>query len=335
MRDIAINCISELIYQSTWNQSGYDNRIKGFLAESLATQDLVVKYKCKYFKGGWILPIPKDRFRNADNVLYITTLANNDFLSNKQHYCEIYKQLEKFSHKYLAVSQINFQNEIQLSDQFSTKVFPKIDIDYFRYDLKSNTFVNTSYDEVRNLSPIIYDKRKQPNTHDIDRSYNRIFEKLTDESLYDILVNRYVFDYLFGPLFFKRGIPADFDMIVYFPKFEQKYIIYEIKEKDPSKKNSNQNNVVGFGMDLERINDYATFINWFPTFQFRYLVRQIDNQKDRNFVAWRSIEMQKFIDTAKSDPDGKSGGQGMLPSHLVDGHISTAICPISKFKIID
>lgn len=123
-------------------------------------------------------------------------------------------------------------------------------------------------------------------------------------------------------------------MIVYFPNLRKKYVVYEIKEKDPSKKNNNKNNVVGFGMDLERIDDYAIFIDWFPSFHFRYLVRQINNQKDRKFVNWRSIGMQKFINLSIFDPKGKSGGQGMLPSALANKHIKTAICPIDEFKTI-
>lgn len=88
-------------------------------------------------------------------------------------------------------------------------------------------------------------------------------------------------------------------------------------------------------MDIERINDYNTLIKWFPSFRFRYIVRQIDNQQDRNFVNWRSIDMQDFINIAISDPDGKSGGQGMLPKKEASKHIKTAICLLEKFKIIN
>lgn len=61
MRHIAINCISELIYQSTWNQKAYDGRLKGFLAESLAPTNLVSAKGYKPLKGGLIFPLEEKK----------------------------------------------------------------------------------------------------------------------------------------------------------------------------------------------------------------------------------------------------------------------------------
>lgn len=337
MKELIIDCIAELIYQSTWSQSGYDNRLKGFLAESLAPSEIVSRKGYKALQGGWIIPLNYGkRFRDTKNILYLTVINKQEFLHDEKHYCEIYNKLEKFSDKYIAIYQIDFEKEMELCPQFSTMKFPNIEIEYFKYNTNNNEFIPSNYEEIRSLSYKKLDQNKKPNTDERDRDYNQVLEQISEDSLYDILANRYIFDYLFGFLFFNRGIPSDFDMIVNFPHPEKKqYIIYEIKEKDPSKKNKNKNNVVGFGMDIERINDYNTLIKWFPSFRFRYIVRQIDNQQDRNFVNWRSIDMQDFINIAISDPDGESGGQGMLPKKEASKHVKTAICLLEKFKIIN
>lgn len=335
MKEKAIDCISELIYQSTWKQTAYDNRLKGFIAEALAPSELVETKGYKSFKGGWILPLQaKSRFRDTEKTLYLTILDKGDYIENWQKYSEIYRELNKFEYKYLAVYEIDFEDTMKLSEQFSALEFPKINIEYFKYVTDSKSFVNANYDEIRKLNrkePLNWQK---PNTKGIDRSYKKVLEKLSRKNIYEILADRYIFDYLFGHLFFNKGIPADFDMIVNFPDREKKYVIYEIKEKDPSKKNTNTKNVVGFGMDIDRINDYKTFIEWFPAFDFRYLVREIDNQKNRNFVNWRSIDMKKFIDIATFDPEGKSGGKGMLPGAVGSSYVPTSICPLKEFKII-
>jgi hypothetical protein len=335
MKEKAIECISELIYQTTSNQEAYDNRIKGFIAEALASDEIVKAKGYLPLKGGWIIPLPATpRFRDTVRILYLTILHQNDFDNNIKHYCAIYNELEKFDYKYLATYTINFNAYKKLDIKFSTIEFPEIKINYYKFNSLSVSFDITDYNDIRNLQKRNPPDWKKQKTHKINKSTKNILNQLSKENLYDILSTRYVFDYLLGNMYFGRGIPSDFDMIVYFPDQQNNYVIYEIKEKDQSKKNGNINNVVGFGMDIERINDYDTFIKWFPQFDFRYLVREINNQKDRKLVGWRSINMKEFIKNSIYDPDGKSGGQGMLPSTLGSNDIKTAICPIDKFKII-
>ncbi|WP_424687344.1 MAG: hypothetical protein ACNI3H_04020 [Halarcobacter ebronensis] len=334
MKNKIIDCISELIYQTTSNQQAFDNRLKGFIAEALAPDEVVRANGHIPLKGGWIIPLPSSpRFRDTIKVLYLTILDPVEFRDNESKYCEIYNKLEKFEYKFLATYALNWDKEMDLDDKFSKMKFPEIDITYYKFHSEEKSFVESNYDSIQSLQKRTPPTWKKPKTFNINRTSNQILNKLSDNSLSDILCERYIFDYKLGNMFFGRGVPADFDLIVYFPKYD-KYVIYEIKEKDKSKKNNNKNNVVGFGMDIDRIDDYATFIEWFPSFDFRYLVREINDQTKRDFIAWHSIKMSDFIQKSIFDPEGKSGGQGMLPSTVCPEHIKTAICSFESFKKI-
>jgi hypothetical protein len=99
--------------------------------------------------------------------------------------------------------------------------------------------------------------------------------------------NRLLFDGFIG--YGKtHGIPADIDLIMDSKNLHE-ILFLEIKEKDLSKRAPK-----GFGMDVDRIKSIRTLSLMTGT-QVYYIVRQVNNQKERLFIKWRYINMFNFV----------------------------------------
>jgi len=119
----------------------------------------------------------------------------------------------------------------------------------------------------------------------------------------DFAVNRFI-----GFKYFK-GIPSDIDGI----RLDQNsnFIFYEVKEKDLSKSEP-----VGFGIDVQRLDDCLALAKRFGV-EYRYVVRHVNNQTDREFVDWRVITFDKFNELTDRN-NIKEGGTGMNTAGIGD-----------------
>lgn len=132
-------------------------------------------------------------------------------------------------------------------------------------------------------------------------------------------VQRLIFDGYIG-YSRKHGIPSDIDAIIYSEKLKS-YALLEVKEKDISKRPPQ-----GFGMDVERIADLSK-LKSSTQIPIYCIVKQIDNQKDRNFLPWKIIELDSFKkNLAKLTIQGGSG------MGFENGQYPTQICPYEHFK---
>lgn len=315
--------IGEFIFQTTSNAEAIRTRMVGFPAEYLAETEVSIPLKQQVLNGGFIIPLGKgNRYHNTNNNIYLTILSEEEYNSRINTYIDLYKQLGFFKHRLIVTYKINENNWNPLT-QFTDLEYPEISTSY--QEFVNNCFVPISVNSIRSLSPNQYTPKylKKNQYEDMNKLLSPL-NLLNSQQLENILINRYIFDYELGYLFLNRGIACDFDMI---NKYKDIYCIFEIKEKYPSYNN-------GFGMDKKRIDDYEKFMITFPSFQFRYLVRHIQDKTNRIFIGWKSINMKMFIDISREINTEKLGGTGMTPNHHKKSNYTTLECPLNKFKVI-
>lgn len=139
------------------------------------------------------------------------------------------------------------------------------------------------------------------------------------QDLMQLYVNRLVFDGYLGFACYK-GIPSDIDAIIC--KNEQ-FSLVEIKEKDKSKKPPQ-----GFGMDIGRIESLHK-LSLATTWPCYYLVKEINNQQQRELIAWHWIDLRQFI-AATVSADIIEGGTGM---RSLQSSNPTKVCPYQYFNL--
>lgn len=191
------------------------------------------------------------------------------------------------------------------------------------YDAKSKVFNPVTIETLR----AHYEPAERPNKcrYPIEAGLVRShIAKLVDyhsDDLLGLYVQRLVFDGMIG-WGRVRGIPSDIDGI-FCEDAEPKYFI-EIKEKDLSKREPK-----GFGMDLGRI-ESLTRISKLTGIPYYYIVREVDNQTDRDFLRWLYIEMEKFAECVK-DNEAIEGGTGMRSERSSN---PTRVCPLEHFRVL-
>ncbi|TOI56792.1 hypothetical protein, partial [Vibrio parahaemolyticus] len=153
---------------------------------------------------------------------------------------------------------------------------------------------------------------------------NTYIEKLSQYEYNDILdlyVSRFTLDGLCAihgvEGKFQRGSPLDIDCFV--KGKSNQWMILEVKEKYLSKNDC-------FGMDTPRISSLLTLSKHFSTRAF-YVVRQVDNRTDRNFIKWMWIDMLTFNE--KAPYNEVEGGHGMRGENTKN---PTRLCDIKYFK---
>ena len=135
------------------------------------------------------------------------------------------------------------------------------------------------------------------NEDDVVEANNRLKRFIFDDVL-DVYVQRVFFDGFIG-LRRRHGMLSDIDMITIRQNGTMNFL--EVKEKDLARNGS-------FGMDVHRINELVMLSNVTQTPVY-YIVKQINNQTDREFIAWRSIEIHSFNENAARHT--VNGGFGM------------------------
>lgn len=221
---------------------------------------------------------------------------------------------------------INWNNQYSFSEwNSSDKILDGINLKVpslkvFKYDTIRSIFIPILFNEFLNLFPL-KQRRTESNAIPplvIDKWKNKL-SVYNYKHLLDLYVQRLIFD---GYIGYSRqhGIPSDIDAIAYSQKLKT-YTILEIKEKDISKRYPQ-----GFGMDVERITD-LTKLKSSTRLPIYYIVRQIDNQKDRNFLSWKIIELDKFKKNLSQSTIQSGSGMG-----FENGQYPTQICPYGHFK---
>ena len=139
------------------------------------------------------------------------------------------------------------------------------------------------------------------------------------EQLLHMYLNRLFLDGFIGFLK-EKGKPSDIDFILKRP--DNKFVLVEVKEKDLPKGGK-----IGFGLDVSRLNDFIR-IQTNSEFKCVLVVRQVNNQTQRNFVSWKYITISDFNADVKNQ-NTIAGGNGMRAENTDN---PTLICSLGLFK---
>jgi hypothetical protein len=275
------------------------NRFIGFRAE-IELQKLFAEKKFELFEGGFIVPL-RDGKETLNAPIYFTVDHRP-----ASEYKQLYEVLNDGNFSKLIYIRFDIQKKIDQWKsallQNSEYIFP---IPHFRiYDFQKNNFIEAGNDLSSFLSHFTSKKEYFKQRIKISAEPLQLIKSYLNDydetQLLNLYVSRLVFDGFIGLMHFK-GIPSDIDLI---RKDHQNYKFYEVKEKDLSKTNP-----IGFGIDVQRLEDCLK-ISQVMKVKYTYIVRQVDNQTERNFISWRYIDFENFEkNTDKSKI--KQGGTGM------------------------
>lgn len=321
-KPLLLNALHNLIANNVLGLKAYESRFKGFVAE-LDFLPWMRKNRSNIplFTGGYFVPTEPGKNSLISPVYF--TICN----SLPDDYLEIYKKI--------ALTPCKSMFFIQWEDSVPISEWPQIDImniqcpvpvpplTCYEYSIQNCSFNQI---DISNLLNLFYDKTPNRNAYKIpEENRNSAINSLLSFEYDDILslyVQRLIFDGFIGYSKVK-GSPSDIDSIAFSIKFNS-LVFIEIKEKDLSKRPPK-----GFGMDIGRINDLLNLekITGWPAY---YLVRQVNDQKARNFIGWKMISIQKF---SKNLADNViQGGTGM---GFENGQYPTRICPFNIFKSLE
>ncbi|OYQ79325.1 hypothetical protein B9T11_08805 [Wohlfahrtiimonas chitiniclastica] len=311
----------QILSNNVLGDKQYDSRYKGFVGELAFQEWSKNKLESKFYSGGYFMPIEVG-VRSIINPVYFTVS------SEKPHeYNDIYTLLSQLPCREMYFIQwdkkIPFLEWQESADLLLNNVIKIPQFTVFKFDDITKNFIVSNFDIfLKNFAIKTKRTRSFPIPENMKKDWLIKLSNFSYELLLDLYVDRLIFDAFIG---YSRshGIPSDIDSIVYSTK-QNKYSLLEIKEKDLSKRAPQ-----GFGMDVERINDLEMLSNQ-TTMSIYYVVRQIDNQKNRNFLAWKSINLKNFINNL---PDKTiQGGSGM---GFQNAQYPTKVCPIEYFKTFE
>ena len=268
--------------------------------------------------------ISKDSSKTSlENAIYICVIGQNEFSPD---YIQI------FSH----LSGIGFEKMILVlyeEEKFETKQVmnytshsinlpvPEITLDHFSIANKKFTSMTKDITDILNFFEA--HSIKTTNAKNISSTPDdwllENLEKFSESELLKIYMNRLFLDGFIG-FSKKKGKPSDIDMIV--KNSAGKFSLIEIKEKDLPKKNKK-----GFGFDTPRLKDFLRIVGQ-TGLDYYLIVREVNNQIDRELVGYKYISVEDF---AKDVKDSKTviGGTGMRRSMTVN---ETVICSYDLFS---
>lgn len=313
-----LDSLHSVLSKNVLGDKQYESRYKGFIGE-LSFQNWI---SCNrdpsiLFTGGYLLPRTVGT-RSIEKPVYFTISSDDP-----QKYIPIYSSLNNLHCESMYF--IKWDKAVCFSEwNFSEKILEGINLKIpnlttFKYDPINLSFIPISFNEFLNLFPL-KKHRTQSKTipHLVSDKWKNKLAIYEYQYLLDLYVQRLIFD---GYIGYSRqhGIPSDIDAIVYSEKFKS-YTLLEVKEKDVSKTPPQ-----GFGMDVDRIAD-LTMLKTSTQLPVYYIVKQIDNQRDRNFLSWKIIELDKFKKNLTQLTI--QGGSGM---GFENGQYPTQICPYIHF----
>jgi len=164
-------------------------------------------------------------------------------------------------------------------------------------------------------------RRSGPRTQIAFKDYpmNSLLDDFEGRALQTLYVERLIFDGLLGYGVY-RGIPADIDSVIL--NGDGEMILVKIKEKDRSKRSP-----IGFGMDVKR-RDSLMAMQRLTGLPLWYLVREVNNQSDREFVGWHGISIDRFAHKTQHAAIVE-GGTGMRHARSSN---PTVVCGIEHFQ---
>jgi len=295
----------------------YLRRSRGFISE-LKFKQKCEEDKIKHLDGGWIF-FKGGRLAEEKQAVYVTTSYDSP-----EKYKDFY---EKFAACPLIKKLFFFKIEpVEKWGNVKIKVNDRTEFDipeplYDVYEFVNRNFVKAKLGDFLNIFPIV----KKALFYRIDTKDINLLKYLDDFSEHEIIglyCARFVIDYLMKGRNLSYGM--DFDGIII---ENGRYFVVETKEKDPGPTNRQTipQSEWFFGWDTLRMVWYlylikTTDINCYST------IMEINNQRDREFVAWKRCELLKLCRSINYS-SAIAGGIGMGTTKG-----STTIAPYLVFE---
>lgn len=312
-----------LISYNVIGDKQYDFRYKGFRGElEFYAWFRKNRDETHMHSGGYLLPVISGK--NAlDNPIYFTTNASPPTDIDLQ----IYKSISKLA--CLKMFYIQYDDSVPINDwecidvMSFNKNIPVPEFIVYEYNTELSEFISSNVEALINSYKKLGNRSKNsyPITNETKLFHINSLLNYETKDLLNIYVDRLLFDGYIG-FGREKGIPTDIDLIVESRNGVGDLQLLEIKEKDLSKRAPQ-----GFGMDVSRSDD-ITNISHVTGLPYLYIVRRVDNQQDRNFLEWLTINMDVFAN-AINNVDVIEGGTGM---RSINSSNPTKVCPYGKFK---
>ncbi len=293
----------KILTSSIANTRFFDARSKGFRAE-LEFADKIRNDGAEVLDAGQFIVSRKDSDANPENAIFYMTVTTDD----KTRYGGLYEVVSRLPEMqnmfFIEVGDTSCWKKRKITTKEKASM-RNIQVEIacpiftvYRYD--AGQWTVSDFDEIKGM---LVKKSER-----IAKNKENFLAYLSDYEMSDLVnvyCNRFVLDVELGE--FSKGM-MDFDHIVI---ENGNYIAVETKEKDPIGKREfpNDESKWHFGWDSRRIGWYM-HLKMELGLETRYVIREINNQTDREFVKWKKIDMSKFQRCASWLAERAGGGGG-------------------------
>lgn len=308
---ILVNDLYKILTSQISNPRFYKARARGFRNE-LNFEKILHQRQYKILDAGQFLFTKKNSAHSVENEIIYVTVSDDD----KDKYLEFYAQISRIDEIknafFVSVHDLTtWKTEpITIKNEKKKKIEEIIVKPEFSvYKFNDDGWISSNFDEIKEL--LI--KRKIRISAKKSREPLEYLEKYDFNELAKVYANRYFLD--IELISYNKGM-MDFDHIVL---HEGKFVVVETKEKDPmrDKKNPSDTSKWAFGWDSRRFGWYF-YLKHKIELDSWYVIGEIKEQTNREFVGWKKIEFDKFCKCISwlAERSGGGGGGTMSAPYL-------------------
>ncbi len=302
--DDLVDNLYKILTSSIANTRFFSARSKGFRAE-LEYAAKIKSESAEVLEAGQFIVSKKESDESPENYIFYMTITNDD----KGKYLEFYKVISKLPEMqnlfFIEVGDISEWGTVEITTKEGTSATKKIQVtipkpNLIVYVYNNGRWVQSDFDEIKKM--LVKKSQRIARNKENHLSYLQNYDM---GDLANVYCNRFVLDVELGR--YSKGM-MDFDHIVI---EDGKFIAIETKEKDPigKKKFPEDKTKWHFGWDSRRIGWYM-HLKMELGLDTRYVIREINNQIDREFVKWKRIDMDRFRRCASWLAERAGGGGG-------------------------
>jgi len=297
------------------------SRWVGFRGELDAVGTLLERADVKKLLSGGVFLPAVQKAEALDNPVYFTIIKSSELIES---YVPLYHAVSQIGCKALYL--ITFDDSLPFENWPLTDIMncgvklPVPEMSLFKY-AGDEGFVICERGLPELSSEYQKSRRSGARTQIAFKDYpmNGVLDVFEGPNLRALYVERLIFDGLLGYGVY-RGIPADIDSVIV--NGDGNMVLAEIKEKDLSKRTP-----IGFGMDVRR-RDSLLKMQRLTGLPLWYIVREVNNQSDREFVGWHGVSLDRFARETKHAAVVE-GGEGMR--HAGSSNL-TVVCGVEHFR---